>query len=333
MNIVAVNLNPCIDWECIVPKYAHGGLNRVRRTRADVAGKGANVAVALKNLGLDPLCVGFNFAENGALLTDKLDAAGVRHDFVTEAGAIRVNMKLYEEESGVMTELNQPGAFVSHAAQVELLAKIARANGDGGILILSGSRPENVAADFYAKICANWRGEIFLDTEGEALSLALKAAPVFALKPNLYELESTFGSLTLVSMTRVSTREENENRNDTAKIADFCRKEIFSKKNFFSPKIICVSMGENGAVLVTPKTAFFCPALDVEAKGVPGAGDAMVAGMAYALAGGLPENEFLPAAMAAAAASVVLDGTQMCTRGGFEKMRGKIGKNMIYSPQ
>jgi 1-phosphofructokinase len=299
MKIIAINLNPCIDWQCVVPKFVHGGLNRVRRTRADVAGKAINVALALKNLGLDAICTGFNFAENGALLTERLGA--IRHDFVETSGAIRVNMKLYEESTGVMTELNQPGAFVSESAQNELLRRIEKYRGRENIFVLSGSRPEGVAADFYAKICEICGGRIFLDTEGEALRLALRASP-FALKPNLFELESTFD-------VKLKTPRE---------ISDFCR-NIIEK---FGVKIICVSMGAEGAVLVTPQNAFYCPALKLPAKGVAGAGDAMVAGLVHAVIQNLPEEEFLSAAMAAAAASVVLEGTQMCTLEGFNAMRG-----------
>jgi len=118
------------------------------------------------------------------------------------------------------------------------------------------------------------------------------------MKPNLFELESTFG-------VTFSNPEE---------IISFCR------KNFLSQKIICVSMGKDGAVLVTRDNAFFRAALDVPAKGLAGAGDAMVAGLVYALAKNLQEEEFLPTAMATAAASVILEGTQMCTHEGFLEM-------------
>jgi len=299
-EIVTVNLNPCIDWVCIVPEYTHGGLNRVRRVRSDVAGKGINVAVALKNLGLEPLCVGFNFSENGFLLTEKLDALGVRHDFIETDGAIRVNMKLYEESTDIMTEINQPGAFASEEIQTKLLKKIKSLDSEKGILVLSGSRPEGVAADFYAQICKLWSGKIFLDTEGEALKCALETGLSFALKPNLYEIESTFGVIC----------------SNSAEIVSFCREKLFVGK----VKVICVSMGKDGAVLVTRDNAFFCPALNVQAKGLAGAGDAMVAGLVYAIVKNLSEEEFLPTAMATAAASVILEGTQMCTLEGFTNM-------------
>lgn len=315
-KIIVVNLNPCVDWVCMVPKFVHGGLNRVRRVRSDVAGKGVNVAVALKNLGLEPLLTGFNFVENGAILTEKLDAQGIRHDFVQTDGTIRVNMKLYEGNSDVMTEINQPGAFVCEDAQQRLLEKI-QLSGEGdedGILVLSGSRPEGVQADFYAKICKIWRGKVFLDTEGDALRLALSAAP-FALKPNLFELESTFGQK--FSFVAFPAEREGELVPSPLEIADFCRERFLPQR----VNSVCVSMGEHGAVHVSANGAFFCPALRVPVRGLAGAGDAMVAGLVYALTKNLPQEITLQTAMATAAASVTLEGTQMCTAENFFEMQ------------
>ncbi|MCL2049979.1 MAG: hexose kinase [Defluviitaleaceae bacterium] len=326
MKITTITLNPCIDWLYQVPRLVHGGLNRVVRTRADIAGKAINVAVALKNLGESPLCTGFNFTENGALLTSKLNALGVQHDFVEAEGAIRVNIKLYEgavstvsstphaDHTGVMTELNQSGAFVPEAAQAALLQKLEATQ--SGYFVLSGSRPEGVDEGFYAKICDVCNGRVFLDTEGNALKSALTASRqrnnvsastetaargIFGLKPNLFELETTFG-------VKLKTPRE---------IADFCKTRLIEP---FGVKIVCVSMGADGAVFVTAENAFFCPVLDITPKGVVGAGDSMVAGMVYACARNMPDDKIFAYAMAAAAASVVLEGTEMCTKQGVEDM-------------
>jgi 1-phosphofructokinase len=290
-----------------VGDFNYGGMNRVRDTRQDAAGKGINVCAALKNLGLSPVCVGFNYRENGSAVTDKLDEMGIAHDFVTVDGAVRINIKLYDE-SGTMTELNQPGGYVPPEAVDELTDKINLSSNGGQILVLSGSRPEGVAADFYARLCAAWDGIVILDTEGEALRLAVdlgERAP-FLIKPNLFELESTFG-------VTLPTRED---------IAGFCRQKIIKK----GVKMVCVSLGAEGAMMVTENEARFSPALPVEVKGVQGAGDAMVAGLVYGLAkrkvDDLTNPDFpfilLRFAMAAAAAAITREGTQMCTQDDFE---------------
>ena len=192
--ITIVNLNPCIDWQYNVPAFTHGGTNRVRRTYQSAAGKGTNVAVVLKNLGQAPSCIGFNFTEGGDKVTGKFDALNIPHDFETVEGAVRINIKLYEESTGIMTELNQPGDFVPELYVKNLDEKVAALSqeyGKSGILVLCGSLPTGVPADIYARLTALWRGKVFLDADGAPLRLALEAeAKPYAIKPNLSELES-----------------------------------------------------------------------------------------------------------------------------------------------
>ena len=312
MDITVVNLNPCIDWQWTTPAFVYGGLNRAQSGERYAAGKGINVCVALKNMGHDPLCMGFNYKENGQIITGALDAYGVRHDFVTVEGAVRVNIKLYDTATGTMTELNQPGAPVSDEALANFHEKIKAAAGrftdgmnrqspmDSGLLVLSGSMPNRVPVDIYRRLCAMWPGPVILDAEGEALRLALAAdKPPYCIKPNLYELESSFG-------VKLATKEE---------ITAFCRKLIQT----YGVAMICVSMGADGAVLVTGSAAYYVPGLELAVRGVQGAGDSMVAGLAYGLAHNMPAPELLRMASAAAAASVVRDGTLMCTGEDFER--------------
>jgi len=281
------------------PRFVYGGLNRVQAAGRYAAGKGINVAVALKNMGTTPLCTGFNYQENGELITDALDKGGVNHDFITVEGAVRTNIKLYDTATDTMTELNQPGTYVSEEAVSQFHEKIKTIGGwcDNSMLVLSGSMPAGVPADIYRQLCKDWPGRVILDAEGEALLLALKGDnPPFCIKPNLFELESSFG-------VTLATKED---------IAAFCRELIKT----YGVEMVCVSMGADGAVLVS-ESAFYSPALDLRVRGVQGAGDAMVAGLCYGLLHCAAEGELLQMAQAAAAASVVREGTLMCTKDGF----------------
>jgi 1-phosphofructokinase len=312
-DAVVVNLNPSLDWTWHIGNFTHGGLNRVQSARADAGSKGINVCTTAKNLNLNPLCIGFIFRENGGIIAEKLENAGIAHDFITVDGAVRVNIKLYDT-SGAMTELNQPGAYVPENAQAELMGKLTGATLPK-YLILTGSRPGNVPADYYARLCAAWRGLVLLDAEGEALRLAigydanepLPQVP-YLIKPNLFELQHTFG----VTLT---TREE---------IITFCRSQIIAK----GVKIVCVSLGAKGALMISQEEAFFAPALALQVKAVQGAGDAMVAGILHALVHDKTKSlsALLQNAVAAASATIELEGTQMCDRPGFDKMLAKIAE-------
>jgi len=318
MNITVMSLNPSIDWQLVTPSFVYGGLNRVKSGEKYASGKGINVCSALKNLELDPLCMGFNYRENGNLITDALDKWGVRHDFVKVDGAVRVNIKLHDNAAGTMTELNQPGAYVSDEAVLEFYKKFEAAArklaelssqtaiDSSSILVLSGSMPAGVPVDMYKQMCATWPGKVILDADGEALRLALTGGkPPFLIKPNLFELTSCFG-VELFSQESIAT---------------FCKELIVT----YGVGMICVSMGAEGAMLVTGSNAYYVSAPVVTVRGVQGAGDAMVAGLVYGLTKGLREPELLRVATAAAAASVVLDGTLMCTGEGFNKYLREVG--------
>jgi 1-phosphofructokinase len=319
-EITVINLSPCLDWSWFIGDFTHGGMNRVHTTRQDAAGKGINVCIALKNLELSPICKGFNYRENGEKITQKLDEYGVAHDFVTVDGAVRVNIKLYDA-SGKMTELNQGGGAVTEGEIERLKDKVVgrcptpckplkrldpnfieksakSADFLEDFLVLSGSRPAGVPVDLYAQLCRAWDGKVILDCEGEALKLAIDTAPPFLIKPNLFELESTYG-------VTLSTHGE---------IVEFAR-GIIAK----GVKIVCVSLGAEGALLITEHEAFFSPALPLDVKAVQGAGDAMVAGIVYGLCKGATPEKILQYAMCAAAATVKRDGTEMCSFEDFKE--------------
>ena len=304
-DITVVNLNPCLDWTWHIGDFTHGGTNRVQSSRSDAAGKGINVAMALKNLGASPLCLGFNFRENGNKITEKLDANHIKHDFITAEGALRVNIKLYDHTS-TMTEINQPGGYVSPALQDALFQKILAHNKKEGILVLSGSYPAGITPDFYARLCEAWQGEVAVDAFGEALRLAVESKnPPHFIKPNLDELEKTFN-------VKLTTQ---------AEIDAFCREQLVEK----GVNAVCVSMGAEGALMVSKISSEFAPAFPLEIKSLQGAGDAMVAGFVYAMATG---HNRLQYAMAAAAATITKEGTLMCDREGFER----ILKTQPHSP-
>ena len=303
-QITIVNLNPCIDWQYSVSQFTPGGLNRVCRTYQGVGGKGINVAIALKNLGkLNNIssCIGFNFSNGGEKVTQKFNALNIPHNFITVEGDVRVNIKLYDGATGTMTELNQPGDIVPAFCVNKLLddiSKISQTN-KNGILVLSGSLPGGVSEDIYATATNLWVGKVFLDTSGEVLKAVLKSEKKpYAIKPNLFELESTFG-------VKLSTPQD---------VVQFC------KKNIAGVELICVSMGADGAILVTPQASYFCPALDVTVRGVQGAGDSMVAGIICGILENVSDAELLRYAVAAATASIIRDGTSLCERTDFEKM-------------
>ncbi|WP_290839220.1 PfkB family carbohydrate kinase [Flavobacterium sp.] len=76
-------------------------------------------------------------------------------------------------------------------------------------------------------------------------------------------------------------------------------------------EIVVVSLGPQGAILVSKDEAFHVPAPHVKKKSTVGAGDSMVGGMVWALSQGKPLKEVMQWGVACGSAATMNDGTQL----------------------
>ena len=114
--ITGVCLNPSFDKTVEVDALALGEVNRIRSVRVDMGGKGVNVAVVARRLGLDALCIGCMGEQGAQHFTRLMDAEGLPHRFLTVPGAVRTNLKVVSRDGKGVTELNEPGAPLSGKA-------------------------------------------------------------------------------------------------------------------------------------------------------------------------------------------------------------------------
>lgn len=305
---VVVSLNPCVDKTIWIDQFVYGGTNRVQRTQEDVAGKGTNVCVAFQSLGQECICIGFDYAGSRKTVAQRLAECGGRCEMVTLPGAMRTNLKIFESSTGVMSEINEKGAGIEEKDLQQLLTNyqsMLKTLDEQSMVILTGSIPPGVPSDIYARMIRMAREQgirTLLDASGEPLLYGAEAVP-YAMKPNQDEIGQILGR-------SIRTLEE----------AAEGAKELISRGTAYC----CVSLGSEGAVLVTDKHAYRAPALKVEVRGIQGAGDSLVAGMTIALMNGKTEREALQYAMAAAGGSVMQDGTLMCTRELFEQLLDQV---------
>ncbi len=308
--ILSVTLNPCIDKTIYLDRLDVGAYNRVKNTRSDLSGKGLNVSTVLHHLGEDTLCMGLNFRNNGNLLERTLNTRGLKHHFVYADGSIRTNIKLFDQSAHVMTEINEAGPHVSSAAIDKLIDEIDARLEHTHILVLSGSVPPGVPADIYQRLIRMAHKKdvkTVLDTAGEPFLLGLKEKP-FLIKPNSLEFEQAF-------------KEELKAGKGPLEIA---RQVVDSGIPY-----LCISMGADGALLLDSEHAYRAKALPVEAKGLTGAGDSMVAGMCRALRKHLGSEDMLRYAMAAAAGSVRQEGTLLAGAEDVEKLLPQVEVEVI----
>ncbi len=298
--ITTICMNPCFDKTVEVPSLEVGQVNRIRDARVDMGGKGINVAVVADRLGLEVQCLGIMGRDGAAELSDLMDKENLKHDFLEIPGHVRTNTKIVSKSGQGVTELNEPGPRVNKEILDSFFALAKEKTAESDMVVLTGSLPPGCPEGTYRDLLKILEGKkCILDTEGKELELAAKGAKPFLIKPNLREMEATLG-IELRTMRTIR---------DAALL--FVRLGV---------EHAVVSMGEMGAMYVSADKTLFAPALRVEIKSTVGAGDAMIGGM---LLGYAKEKDMARAfryGIAAGAASVMTEGTQLIVRSDFEKL-------------
>ena len=302
--ITTVCLNPCFDKTVSVDRLQPGQVNRIREARVDQGGKGINVAVVAKRLGLDVQCIGLMGENGSADLTAIMDREGLKHKFLTVPGHVRTNMKVYSLDGQGVTELNEPGTPLTEEDLKRFTKLAEEATAGSDMVVLTGSLPPGCPEGTYRDLLKALEGKkCILDTEGKELELATKGAHPFLIKPNLREMEATLG-IELRTMRAIR---------DAALL--FIRLGVQHS---------VVSMGAMGAMYISADKTLFAPALRVETKSTVGAGDAMIGGM---LLGYEIEKDMARAfryGIAAGAASVMTEGTQLIVRSDLEALLDQV---------
>lgn len=303
--IVTVTMNPAIDKTVEIDTLCPGGLNRIQRVEYDAGGKGINVSKTIKELGGESIAVGFLGGNSGRTIENVLNQKGIRNDFVWVEQETRTNTKVFEK-SGELTELNEPGPVISPEQSQELLDKISAYASEGTLVILAGSIPSGVDSDIYAQIIRMVHekgGKVLLDADGKLFRQALKAVPDI-IKPNRVELEEYMG---------IDYRASEKELLDAA--------EKFLESGI---ETIAVSMGKSGAMFVRDGYQVKCPALSVKSHSTVGAGDAMVAALAYAWDQKLGSEDTVKLCMAASAGAVTTVGTKPPSREVVDELINRV---------
>ena len=200
MNVVTLTLNPAIDQSVAVPGFAAGTVNRVLWEQSDPGGKGVNVASFLADLdhaASGTVTVsGLLGRDNAGEFEQLFKSKGIADEFVRIPGKTRVNVKIIDETTQAITDLNFPGCAASEADLASLDRRIDSLLPEHDWFVLSGSTPAGVADDYYARLIQrlNAAGKrVVLDSSGEPLRQGIAATP-WAIKPNIAELEELVGT-------------------------------------------------------------------------------------------------------------------------------------------
>ncbi|WP_214326953.1 1-phosphofructokinase family hexose kinase [Nonomuraea sediminis] len=276
--ILTVTLNAALDVTYQVPAVDWDGVNRVRTVHRRAGGKGVNVARVLAALGQEVLVTGLAGGPTGEAVAADLRASGLPDALVPVSGDSRTTLVV--SEPGRTALFNEPGPTVTPDELANFLKRYGELLRDAGAVVISGSLPQGVPADFYATLAqvAHDRGvPAVVDADGEPLRHAPKGRPAI-VKPNAEELARAVpGGTALEGAAELRSQ---------------------------GAEAVVVSMGADGLLAVTPEGAFRA-GMPYRVEGNPtGAGDSLVAGLALGLVEGTPWPSRLARAAALGAAAV-----------------------------
>ncbi len=293
-DILTVTMNPAVDVATSTAYVMPTHKLRCATVQRHPGGGGVNVARVLHRLGGEVVALYPAGGASGKRLRQLLDDEGVASCCIAITGETRESFSVKDEGGGQEYRFVLPGPTLlarewqACLDQVEALAQSAR------YLVVSGSLPPGVPADFYAQLIRRVKPlgvQVVLDTSGPALAAAL-AAGVYLVKPSLRELRD-FSGLALETSTQWLGAAEQLIAQGRA-------------------QAVVLTLGEAGAWLITAQEVCFAPGLPVKVVSAIGAGDSLVGAMVWALAQRLTLKEAFRYGVAAGSAALQSEGTGLC---------------------
>lgn len=309
-TIATVTLNSSIDVQCEVEHMLPVQKLRATQPLRFPGGGGINVSRVIKTLGGHSIPVFTAGSLTGQFFRQMVDAQGLITRVVPIAGETRVSSTIFERSSGQEFRITPVGPVLGEAEWTACLDAIADLDVD--YIVATGSLPQGVPNDFYARVARMGKARgvrVILDTSGMALFEALKEG-VYAVKPNQRELEHLTGE-------KASTPERQE---------ALCKRIVDEGK----AEVVALTLGGEGAVLAWNGGTRRLASPRVEVKSAVGAGDSFVAGLTLGLAQDRSLEDAFALGVATGAATVLTAGTELCHREDVERLYAEItGRTLV----
>lgn len=253
--IYTCTLNPAVDFYVQVPEFSTGRINQGELLRFVPGGKGLNVSMVLKQLGVENIALGFVGGKFGKLLQELLIEYNITTDFVEIKGETRLNVKIRDE---LETDINLVGPEVTKSEVDKLLSKLDIINPNdylvvGGKALKTSESIISMIGSYAKKKDLN----LIVDMSGNDLETMLNYQPLL-IKPNKEELE-----------TLIKRKLDN-----LSEIETVCKYLI----NKYHITYVLVSLGKDGAILVSKDESIYEKAPIGKVINTVGAGDALLAG-------------------------------------------------------
>ena len=299
-HITTLTLNPSVDVLTTTAQVMDTHKLRCTAPQYHPGGGGINVARVVHRLGGSVQALWLGGGSTGDQLSDMLDAEAVPHQCISSAHATRLGFSVHETQSGRDFRFVMPGPTAGPDALTQVLQTLKSTALDSRYWVVSGSLPPDAPTHFYADIAQLAQAQqkkLVLDASGPALMAAMRVG-VYMVKPSLREMEEAVGKPLPTLPQRLTAARE-------WLTLGWC-------------EVVALSLGAEGALLVTAQGAWHAPGLDVPVRSTIGAGDTFVGAFVATLDQMHPDTspstlcQALRHAMAASAAALAALGTALC---------------------
>ena len=290
-KITTLTINPSLDKSTHFSELIAEQKIRCEKPRYDAGGGGINVSKAIFKLGGNSTCVFASGGSTGEMLEELIAKEKLEGIAIKTKNWTRENFIAFENKTKSQFRFGFPGNELFDDEKDKIIEIISELKSE--YLVLSGSLNEGLPTNFYSKIAeiAKQKGiKVIVDASGEALQKVIETG-VYLIKPNVGELAKILGV----------------ERLDLSEVEKAAKKLIENK----SAAIVVVSLGAEGAILVTKDETHLVKAPKVERKSTVGAGDSMVGGMVWALSQNKTLKEVIQIGVCCGTAATMNEGTQL----------------------
>jgi len=266
--ITTVTLNPAIDRIYSVDEFKVHKLHRLEPDHSVISpgGKGVNIAIALQNMGLQTVAMGFAGGTRGRALTQMIRKEGVFTNFIFTAEETRTDVSIFDQRSNTLTEINESGATVPADELQLFIENYKKQLNDTSVMILAGSIPPKVSNNLYAelvRLAQEKNIQTIVHTAPKFIEFAIEAEATI-INPDMRSSHELFGK-------------------PLDGIPAFIKsgQEILAKRK--KTELVLFSHRLENIVAVTKTKTYIMRPDNLQIKNMLGYGDAIVAGLAYGL--------------------------------------------------
>lgn len=166
-------------------QFDRNGLTRYEESTLLPGGKGINASIMLKRLGFESTAITFMSGPLSNVITTGLKEEGVKLISIPSENNLRINIQFNNQLNNF--ELNGPGSIINNESKEKLMTLISKMTKDDVVFIMGKSDMNFV--DDIVKELSKKDIKFVLDIDSKEIINLIKYKP-FAIKPNLYELQT-----------------------------------------------------------------------------------------------------------------------------------------------